>query len=524
LSVIASQAAISITNALLYQNLELKVAERTRELADKHREMAAMLNGMDQGIFTIDEKLKIQPQFSAHLERLLGTSRLSGQPFIPLLFRGAKLRPDQIAATETAMRFSFDVPSFLAEANLSHAVRSFEVAGADGESRFLEVDWNLIVNADDQVDKILVAVRDVSVVRRLEELARRREREADIVSQILDSGLERFREFRTSAERLLGDCRQLLAAQETLSPDGIRDLFRSAHTIKGNARLFGYSHIVDVVHQVEEVYSELRAGRSERAESRELLPDIERIALTLHEYEQICERKLRPLAQSRDARLEQAASEIQSLVNSEVIAQPAEVLRRVKSSIDRLRATSLADLVKDTSRMFPSLAKELSKSVPLIDCEDDGTVLHHKSAEIMREVLVQAFRNALDHGIETIDERAAQGKSPQGTLRLRAERGEHEIVLHLSDDGRGLPVDQLRLRTGLASAADEELAEAVFSSGVSTASVVSQISGRGVGMDLIRAAVRKVGGDARITFTAQRAQGYRPFELLLSLPATAVYG
>jgi predicted ATPase/HPt (histidine-containing phosphotransfer) domain-containing protein len=522
LSVIATQAAISISNALLYQNLEQKVEERTRELAEKNLETAAMLDGMDQGIFTIDEKLVIQPQYSAHLERLLGTSRLHGKAFLPLLFRGARLRPDQLAAMETALRFSFDVPSFLAEANMHHAVRSFEAAVPEGESKFLEVDWNLIVDGEGLVRKILVAVRDVTMVRRLEELARRRERESDIVSQVLDSGLEGFREFFRGAQQLVTECQQLLASDRHLDADGIRTLFRNLHTIKGNARLFGFSHVVDVVHQVEDVYGELRAGRGERVERHELLADVERIAASIREYEQVCARKLEPLAHTRDARLEQAASEIHGLLqDSAAFARPEELLVQIKRTIDRVRAVSLAELVKDTSRMFPSLAKELCKSVPLIELQDQGVVLNHQWAEVVKEVLVHAFRNALAHGIEAADERTASGKNPQGTLRMRAERNEHGTLVRLSDDGRGLAVDQLRQRTGRPEARDEELAEALFGSGISTAKVVSQIAGRGVGMDLIRSSVRKLGGDAQIAFTAEPALGYRQFELLLSLPATA---
>jgi HPt (histidine-containing phosphotransfer) domain-containing protein len=522
LSVIASQAAISINNALLYQHLEQKVEQRTRELAEKNLEMGAMLNGMDQGIFTIDEKLNIQPQYSAHLERLLGTSRLSGKAFMPLLFRGARLRPDQVASTQTALRFSFDVPSVLAEANLSHAVRSFDVAVPGGDSRSLEVDWNLIVDGQGLVSKILVAVRDVTVVRRLEELAQRREREADIVSQVLDSGLEGFRTFFRSAQQLLDECQRLLAGRRDLDREAIRALFRNVHTIKGNARLLGFSHIVDIVHQVEEVYGELRAGRGERVERDELLADIERIAASIREYEQVCERKLGPLANARDARLEQAAREIDGLLeNPAAGSRPEQLLAQIKSSLDRVRAVPLVELVKETSRMLPSLAKELCKSVPLVECEDQGMVLTHQGAAVVREVLVHAFRNAVAHGIEAADERIAGGKNPQGTVRVRAERNERAILLRLSDDGRGLAVDQLRRQTGQARACDEELAEAIFSSGISTASVVSQVAGRGVGMDLIRSAVRKLGGDVEIAFTAEPALGYRQFELVLSLPNSA---
>jgi predicted ATPase/GAF domain-containing protein len=524
LSVISSQAAISISNALLYQNLEQKVEERTRELAEKNLEMGAMLDGMDQGIFTIDEKLSIQPQYSAHLERLLGTSRLSGRAFMPLLFRGAQLRPDQVASTQTALRFSFDVPSVLAQANLSHAVRSFEVAVPDGDSRSLEVDWNLIVDGQGLVSKILVAVRDVTIVRRLEELAQRRGREADIISEILDSGLEGFRRFFTSAQQLLEECQQLLAHHLELDRDCIRSLFRNVHTIKGNARLLGFSHVVDIVHQVEEVYSDLRGGRGERVERGELLADIERITAAIREYEQVCERKLGPLANTRDARLEQAAREIDGLLQSAAAtSRPDQLLDQIKSSLDRVRAVPLAELVKETSRMFPSLAKELCKSVPLVECQDQGMVLSHQWAAVIREVLVHAFRNALAHGIETADERTASGKNPQGTLRMRAERNEHQVFVRLSDDGKGLAVDQLRQQTGRSEARDEELAEAIFASGISTVKVVSQVAGRGVGMDLIRSSLRKLGGDVEIAFTAEPALGYRPFELVLSLPSTALH-
>jgi two-component system, chemotaxis family, sensor kinase CheA len=150
-------------------------------------------------------------------------------------------------------------------------------------------------------------------------------------------------------------------------------------------------------------------------------------------------------------------------------------------------------------------------------------VLHHQWAEAIREILVHAFRNSLAHGIEAAEERAALGKTPQGRLCMRAERNEQEILLRLSDDGKGLAVDQLRRQTGREAARDEELAEAIFDSGISTVKVVSQVAGRGVGMDLIRSSIRKLGGDARIAFTAQSAHGYRPFELVLSLPITAAH-
>jgi predicted ATPase/HPt (histidine-containing phosphotransfer) domain-containing protein len=519
LSMIASQAAISIANALLYENLEQKVQQRTRELANKHREMEAMLHGMDQGIFTIDPKLTIQPQYSLPLERIFGVSGLVGHAFLPLLFRGAKLRPDQLAATETALRFSFDTPSVLAEANLCHAVRSFEGSTADGQARFLEVDWNAISDHEDRVNKILVVVRDVTVVRQLMDLAAKRERETDIVTQILDSGIDGFRGFVSGTLRLLDECRGVLAEQR-IDEESLRALFRSVHTIKGNARLFGYSHVVDVVHEVEEVYSGLRSGLGAEVPQAALQADLDGIARSVGEYERVCEQKLRPLTQTRDARWERAANEIEdALRDPGTSARPAEALARIGRSLQRSRAVPLAELVRETSRMLPSLAAELGKVAPLVESRDDGVLLERHSAEIVREALVQAFRNSMAHGVEPAELRAARGKPAQGRLCVSAARGDARLVVRVSDDGRGLAVGDLRRGAGRTESSDAELAELVFQSGVSTAEAASRIAGRGVGMDLIRTSMRKLGGDAQLAFTADAADGYRAFELVLSLPA-----
>jgi HPt (histidine-containing phosphotransfer) domain-containing protein len=523
LAVIASQAAISITNALLYSSLEQKVEERTRELAEKNREVAVMLNGMDQGIFTIDEDLRIQPQYSRHLAELLGTRDIAGQPCMAMLFRHARIRPDRLVAMEAALLGSFGTEAVIAQANLGHLVREFEVAAPDAAPRHFEVDWNLILDAQERVRKVLVALREVTMLRQLKETAQRKTRETDIVGQVLDSGLEVFREFCASARGLLGESRALLGGRGALSAEDTRRLFRNVHTVKGNARLFGYTHIVDVVHAVEEVYSGIRAGLQADVDHGRLLGDLDLVLAGIAEYEAVCERKLRPLARGQDARLEQATREIEALAHGGAAgADPAEALQQIRAALRRLRAVPLAELVRDTSRMFPSLAKELRKSVPVVEVQDQGTVLEHEWALVMRDVLVHAFRNALAHGIESTEEREAAGKEPQGMLRLRAERIEGGVRLHLSDDGKGLALDLIGQRTGRVGSADEEIADAIFSSGISTSPRVSHVAGRGVGMDVVRSAVRKLGGDVDIQFTGEKRDGHRPFELVVRLPPGAV--
>lgn len=522
LRVIASQAAISIKNAFLYDSLEENVHARTLELAQKNREIAAMLNGMEQGVFTIDEQLRIQPEYSKHLERILRSASIAGKRCIPLLFRDTTLGADVLNAMEAALRASFGAPAVLAEANFTHVVKEFERHDDDGQTRSFEVDWNVILGAHERVSKVLIAVRDVTMLRHLHETASAKSRELDVVGHILEAGMDQFSSFCASTRALLEANRSTLAASGTqISPTDMEVLFRNVHTIKGNARLLGLRHLVDVVHEAESAYAEMRGERERSADIAAIAAKLEGVEAALAEYERVCSRKLNPGALSHDARLERALGEIESLVAAQR-PNGTDVLPRIREALVRLRSVPLAELVRQTSKMVPSLAGELDKSIPEIECHDSGTVLYPDWAKAMRDVLIHAFRNALAHGIEPAAERRLAGKQPHGTIRVVTEQVNGCVRVRLFDDGRGLHLEALRDRSGQHHGSDEQLADAVFVSGISTSERVSQVAGRGVGMDIVRSSVRRRGGDVHIVFTGDAQAGHRPFELVVTLPSDAV--
>jgi two-component system chemotaxis sensor kinase CheA len=135
---------------------------------------------------------------------------------------------------------------------------------------------------------------------------------------------------------------------------------------------------------------------------------------------------------------------------------------------------------------------------------------------------VHTFRNSMDHGIETSEERQAVGKAPRGKIALRTVRDDRGVRIHLADDGRGLPIAELRTKTGRLDCPDRDVAETIFDYSVSTARQLSEISGRGIGMDAVRGFLRERGGDVVIEFTGDSRAGYRPFELVFRLPESAM--
>jgi len=521
LRLIAGQAAISITNASLYESLERKVEDRTRELRAKTRTIAAVLDGMQQGVFTIDEQLAVQPEYSRHLEQIVGGQDIVGRPLGDVLFRGAELGADVVATNESALRFGFGASRAIANANADHMVKEFTRVTPGGARQHFELDWGWILGENSKVDKVLVTARDVTLIRGLQRAAEEHAREAALMTEILDAGLDEFRTFSDAARRSLRDPIARASQPGTFQQEAMRTIFRSVHTLKGHARALGLSHVVAAAHAAEDACS--APGSTAAGPTSPVFQALSALDALVVEHEAIGEKKLGRLWVGADERFKEAIGAIESALSqtSDRPSYPARALAQVKTALHRMNAVPLDQVLRETSRVFPSLALELGKSVPRIEWEDDGTLLDGDWGRLMKDALVHSFRNSIDHGIETPEERTRAGKSPQGKIALRTKYDGLFVSIHLSDDGRGLPLAKLRSKTGNANGPDQDLAEAIFEFGVSTAEQVTQVSGRGVGMDAVRAFFREHGGDVSIAFTGAAAQGYRPFELVFRLPTGA---
>ncbi len=153
-------------------------------------------------------------------------------------------------------------------------------------------------------------------------------------------------------------------------------------------------------------------------------------------------------------------------------------------------------------RLVRDLSKDLGKSIELV-LHGQDTELDRQVLELIRDPLTHMIRNAADHGVETPAERIAAGKSPGGRISLSARHEGGAIVIEMSDDGRGLNAAKIRAKAvanGLISAAqaeamgDAEARAMIFLPGFSTAAEVTAVSGRGVGMDVVRTNIEKIGG------------------------------
>uniref|UniRef100_UPI000470FD62 chemotaxis protein CheA n=1 Tax=Paenibacillus durus TaxID=44251 RepID=UPI000470FD62 len=208
-------------------------------------------------------------------------------------------------------------------------------------------------------------------------------------------------------------------------------------------------------------------------------------------------------------RLEQHASDIQSGELTETVEHMSRVSGDLQNIVMKLRMVPVDTVFNRFPRMVRDLAKSLDKKVDLIitgaETELDRTVVDE-----IGDPLVHLLRNALDHGVESVTDRIAAGKPETGSIQLRAFHSGNHVFIEIQDDGAGISREKVlksAMNKGIVTAeqaaamTDNEAHQLLFAAGFSTAEVISDISGRGVGLDVVKAKISSLGGNVTIYST-----------------------
>ena len=365
----------------------------------------------------------------------------------------------------------------------------------------------------------------------------------------MDDLLQEFiAETRETLEALSGE----IVAWESAPDDRDRldAIFRFVHTVKGSCGFLDLPRLARLSHAAEDVLAAVRSG--ERSPDTNLvnavLAIVDRIGeiveaidaghalddsgedllvAALDANSEIVVQAATPAsrAPSRSVRLNVDLLDRMMSGMSDMVLARNELARRlrdeganprVEAALERMSLTvaELRDTVTRTRmqkidalfsalpRMVRDTAAELGKSVTL-HIEGSDVELDREMIEMMRDPLVHIIRNSIDHGIEAPALRRLTGKRENGWLNVAARQSGNQIVLEISDDGQGIDTDRLiakvasagvRSESELRALSPQEKLDLVFEAGLSTKEMVTAISGRGVGMDVVRANVEQIGG------------------------------
>lgn len=515
-----------------------KIEEASALVRQKTADIQTMLQNIPQGILTIVDGNKIHPEYSAYLETVFESKDIVGRDIMDFVFADTNLGADTLAQMEAigGACIGEDLMNF--EFNQHLMVGEIEKRMPDGRVKILDLSWSPIVDEHDMIVRLMLCVRDVTELRQLAAEANEQKRELEIIGEILAVSQDKFHDFIVSSLKFI-DENELVIRHNTESSDfTVAKLFRNMHTIKGNGRTYGLLHLADIVHEAEQHYDELRKPESGRVWDQALLLDeLAGVRAAVERYARINEVSLSRQGPGRGGKVDSylmidkkhIQESLQRLenVNTANLHELVAVRNAVRRTLRLLGTERIDETLSGVIESMPALAQELGKQAPTIEIRDNGYVVHNQISALLKDVFMHLIRNTMDHGIETPEVRLAQGKPAAGKISLNLDMDAQMLNITLRDDGRGLALKRIRqiaLEKGLSEAPEQldDLAAArlILQAGFSTADKVSEVSGRGVGMDAVLAFVSRENGNIDIRFDdAATGADFRQFHLIVALPA-----
>jgi HPt (histidine-containing phosphotransfer) domain-containing protein/uncharacterized membrane-anchored protein YhcB (DUF1043 family) len=472
----ANAELVGLKNELENANavLETKVQERTEALAQREVAVRGLLNGLAEGVLEVSLDGQARDERSSVVAEWFG-GQPEGLPACDYLFEE---EAKQVAFQMGLEQIEMDIlPVELCIDQMpGHRILS--------DGRVLEFDYRPASNAEDEVQGVLVIMQDVTARLEAERAQRETQDFQRLVQQILQD--------RDGFVRFVEDGSSLLAKIQKTEKLGVVKL--GLHTLKGNCAVYGASELAELCHNLESTLQ----NAAEADEAR--LPTPAEVQSLHDAWERMLQRVAVFSTTGEEARVSVLREELEHV---------AKQLRVVDASLsDRLERWLLESVDAELERLgrrASRVADKLGKSLE-VEVRGNGIRTTPGFARELLGELVHVVRNAVDHGIESADIRAARGKDAAGSMWIEATASPGELRLSISDDGAGVNWERLRAiakERGLPHTTHRDLVEVMFSSGVSTAERVTEISGRGVGTTATKKACEALGGRIEVSSKPQ---------------------
>lgn len=307
------------------------------------------------------------------------------------------------------------------------------------------------------------------------------------------------------------------------------DLLRYAHTLKGNASCVGLNTLTSFAHAYEEMLERMDGNDPEvdRALAGLLLSGIDTFRRLTSEcggqaaaladeglrHGRSTPRATRSLRVSADrlnrmldlaGEISIARGRVQQLLATEDIEELVETERELdflhgelQEMIMRARMVPVGPLFRQYARTVRDLAATHGKNARLVTAGDDVEI-DTTAVEMLRDPLMHMIRNAIDHGLEPSAQRVEAGKAPTGTISLEAHHEAGSVIIKVSDDGTGLDREAIAARAARLGIDATDLDRVIFENGFSTTEEANDLSGRGVGMDVVRRGIESLRGTIKV--------------------------
>ncbi len=513
-------------------NLEKTVEERTRDLREQSLELAAkndslieqkkqieaqskkvqnLLNTIDQGIFTFNLDLRVNEEHSARAEALFGSRTFANSNLIDIL--------DLPESKSQDFRNWVDLmskPSYLNRWKRYQElvpVREL-VRESNGQKQIISLEYQPILEGS-TLHSVMVLAKDVSAQRIAEEALRQEQlksaRQTEQVMACINNDGNDLQEFFRDAEDTIQRLSGFRAHQTTAAE--INDSFRRIHTVKGTGGSLGLTQLAKIAGTLEDRLDKLRQGQSE-----EEVNEVEEQRVwteSLQELEQELQdiRSFHGAFRGENKNVMTIDRDLYSTTLVALAGSHEPSYRLVRD----LNKAPLRDLCRRYQNVVKSYRERNGKDIDDLVFVNPEAVVHREVMTIFDTALIHIVRNACDHGIESNEVRAAEGKEI-GQISLRYEEDAQWFSIAVSDNGRGIDAERcvesaivrgFMTREDAARLSEHERIQLIFLPGLSTRDQVTETSGRGVGMDVVKATIEKYEGDVLVSSVLGRGTTIR---------------
>lgn len=453
------------------------------------QQTAEILDTVHEGLFLINKDFVIFDEYSKSVETILNQKNLRGKTLTSVLDGTVSYQDlENVKLFIEQLYNPWVVEELIQDLNPLQEVKINQLL-SDGTVQVKYLDFKFLrVNKPDseEIEKVFVNVVDITnavqLQKKLDKMNMQHDRELEMISVILTVNQQHLLSFIDNVQQRafrMNDILKMSTMTNALDLHSkARQLFREAHSLKGEASALQLHAFVNSIDKLEGQLTEL----------------LEKPQLSGHDF--------LPFTVSLDELLDL----------NRFISKLLERLRQMSSNNDTsnsLLAMSEATVEAKMSwkdyfaKYAQDIAQRQAKKVNLV-CEGFDDFASHAHFETYKDIAMQLLKNAIVHGIETPAQRVQQGKSEVGTIKLTlAKNAEGEIILNIVDDGQGINVERIRAKAvqlGFVTAeqapqlSDKALYEFMFKSGFSTAETQDEDAGRGVGMDIVQKLITSVQG------------------------------
>jgi len=495
--------------------------QASRDAGVAQRQVADIMGTVREGLFLIARDGRISGAHSDSLRELLRVAAPAGQSFEDLLRPLVDEKTLLAAGKYLGLLWKDKVNEELIESvnPLNQIEVNFHKSQGSAEVRYLSFSFRRVRGGGASADHVFGVVADITervlLQRELEHLKSDTDSSSALLLQVLQVEPLQLQTFLGTLDATVRRSNALLRTPGKQSADlqqKIQGVFREMHSLKGEAAALTLGSFVRRAHEIEDLLAELR----EKAElaGNDFVPVVVRLDELMGHAQEV-------------ASLQQRVGQARSTAASAGDLPPAQHGDTAVLGSRQVAAALAAPLAESDSALHTTLQR-LSADVSVGSGREVRLLtegLERVPANYLlrvREICIQMVRNAIAHGIEAREQRAQLGKPPVGTIRIRfSDSDPQSYSLIVEDDGQGLNPEEIGARARDRGLLDAQQAAALdrsgafrllFLPGFSTADQVSEHAGRGVGLDVVNAAVRDCGGRIGIATTAGK---YTRFKMLL---------